>query len=170
MALRIQVLSPGKVREPWLQAAIAASLQRLNRQTAQRAVWVELHEVADVPDSWPSEKALRAEGQRLLEQIGTADFVVALDLQGQWPRQIAGQPRTLAPDLADWLSQTRGDLVFVIGGSNGLDPTLLARANRRLCLSAMTWTHQMTRLVLLALLEAAWPAVALTTYDKAGCR
>jgi 23S rRNA (pseudouridine1915-N3)-methyltransferase len=41
------------------------------------------------------------------------------------------------------------ELTFVIGGSNGLAPEVIARADQRICLSPMTFTHQMTRLVLL---------------------
>jgi len=40
-------------------------------------------------------------------------------------------------------------VVIVIGGSWGLSPELIARADERICLSQMTFTHQMTRLILL---------------------
>ena len=41
------------------------------------------------------------------------------------------------------------EVVFLIGGSNGLHPSVLAQAQDRLSLSAMTFTHQLTRLILL---------------------
>jgi 23S rRNA (pseudouridine1915-N3)-methyltransferase len=155
---RIQIISPGKVREPWLQSAIKAKMTALNR-----LVTVSLTEVADVADSWPADKARREEARQILTRIGPRDFVVALDLQGRYPRPdpkrsgtVQNQPGIdLGYELADWLEQGRGELLFMIGGSNGLDESVLQRANRRLCLSAMTWTHQMTRLVLLTLLESA---------------
>lgn len=166
--MQIRLISPGKVREKWLQAAIEVSLQRLDQciqsnpgrlagsglASSNRVIL--LQEVPDMPDSWPAERALEAEGQQLLAKIKIQDYVVALDLHGKVPDLAA---ITLAGDLRKWLGLVRGDLVFVIGGSHGLAPAVLRRSDQRLCLSAMTWTHQMTRLVLLELLESAWQQI-----------
>ena len=83
------------------------------------------------------------------------DLIIALDLAGQWAKP--DSRGTLRPILQRWLDQAQGDLVFLIGGSNGLDPQLLRLAQARICLSRLTFTHQMARLILLDLLERAWP-------------
>jgi len=70
-----------------------------------------------------------------------------------------GQPDdegTIRPLLERWRDLAQGDLVFLIGGSNGLAPDLLRSCRERILLSQMTFTHQMARLILLEILANAW--------------
>jgi 23S rRNA (pseudouridine1915-N3)-methyltransferase len=137
--MRLLILSPGKVRETWLQAGIDEYVQRLSRYCQ-----VILHVVEDVPDSWPIAKALEEEGRRLMAKLRPQSFVVALDLAGLQPDSPG-----LAKLLPEWLEKGGSEVVFVIGGSNGLSSAVLARAQVRLSLSRLTLTHQMARLFLL---------------------
>lgn len=150
------VLSPGKVRETWIQDGINEYVKRLSRYCQ-----VVLLQVEDCPDSWPADKAVAEEGRRLLARIKAQDWVVALDLGGSQPD---------SPELAAWLPrwfQAGGSsLIFVIGGSNGLAPAVLERAQARLCLSRMTFTHQMTRLLLLEQCYRAFRIQAGEPYHK----
>lgn len=85
------------------------------------------------------QKAL--EGDLILKQIQPSDTVVLLDEHGQEPRSI---------ELARWLEQKRNTcrrLVFVIGGPYGFSPAVYNRANEKLSLSQMTFSHQMVRLI-----------------------
>ena len=137
--MRLIVLAPGKVREPWLQAGIDEYIRRLSRYCL-----VSLQTVDDTPDSWPAEKALEEEGRRLLSRVRPQALVVALDLQGPQP-----DSPELARLLPEWLRSGGSEVTFIIGGSNGLAPAVLARAQAKLCLSRLTFTHQMARLILL---------------------
>ena len=137
--MRIVVISPGKIREKWLQAGIAEYVKRLGRYTQ-----VDLQTVDDMPDSWPADKALEEEGRRLLARLRPQSFVIALDLHGQEFDSIE-----LASRLPEWFRLGSSEIIFIIGGSNGLSQAVLKRAQVRLCLSRMTMTHQMTRLFLL---------------------
>ena len=81
------------------------------------------------------------EGQALLARFRPGDHIVLLDEHGRELRSI---------ELADWLSKKQNvvrRLVFVIGGPYGFSPTLYARANEKLSLSRLTFSHQMVRLV-----------------------
>jgi 23S rRNA (pseudouridine1915-N3)-methyltransferase len=137
--MRLVILSPGKIREPWLQAGVDEYIRRISRYAQ-----VIIQTVDDVPDSWPIAKALEEEGRRMLNKLRTQSFVVALDLKGQQP-----DSPELARLLPEWLRLGGSEVVFVIGGSNGLAPEIIQRAQAHLCLSRMTFTHQMTRLLLL---------------------
>ena len=137
--MRLIILSPGKIRESWLQAGIDEYVRRLSRYAQ-----VIMQSVDDVPDSWPTARALEEEGRRLLSKLRPQSFVVALDLKGDQP-----DSQELSVCLQDWLRQGGSEIVFVIGGSNGLSPAVIQRSQARLCLSRMTFTHQMTRLLLL---------------------
>ncbi len=154
--MRLVILSPGKVRETWLQAGIDEYIKRLSRYCQ-----VELQVVEDVPDSWPITRAIEEEARRLLVRLRPQSFVVALDLKGCQPDSPG-----LAGLLPDWLSRGGSEVIFVIGGSNGLAPAVLERAQARLCLSNMTLTHQMTRLILLEQCYRAFKINANETYHK----
>lgn len=154
--VRLIILAPGKVRESWLQSGIDEYIRRLSRYAQ-----IVLQTVDDVPDTWPTAKALEEEGRRLLSRLRPQSFVVALDLAGNQP-----DSPELARLLPDWLSQGGSEVVFVIGGSNGLAPAILQRAQARLCLSRMTFTHQMTRLLLLEQCYRAFKIGAGEPYHK----
>lgn len=135
----IKIICPGKIREKWLQLGIEEYIRRLSRYAK-----VSILQVDDVPDSWPLEKALLEEASRVMSRIKPQDFVIVLDLKGQEIDSVE-----FAGYMQEWLQTGGSEIVFVIGGSNGLSTELLNRSQQRLCLSKMTFTHQMTRLILL---------------------
>lgn len=83
------------------------------------------------------------EGELLLAQAPEGATLVALD----------GRGRALSSEnFAKWLGQTRDqgcrNLVFVIGGADGLSDQVIARAHMQLSLGAMTWPHMLVRMML----------------------
>jgi 23S rRNA (pseudouridine1915-N3)-methyltransferase len=154
--VKLTVLTPGKIKESWLKAGIEEYRKRLARYCT-----VVVETVADKPDSWPARQAVDAEGALILQRISPQTFVVALDL--------AGTPmdsQQFAAGLRLWLERGGSSLTFVIGGSNGLAQSVLERAQVRLCLSAMTLTHQMARLFLLEQCYRAFRITAGEPYHK----
>ena len=82
------------------------------------------------------------EGELRLKQIQPQDYVVLLDEHGKEMRSV---------DFARWLSQkqqTCRQLFLVIGGPYGFSPAVYARAQEKISLSLMTFSHQMVRLIL----------------------
>ena len=87
------------------------------------------------------EQQKTTEGDLILRQIQPSDTVVLLDEHGKELRSV---------DYARWLEQkqqTARRLVFVIGGPYGFSEAVYARANEKLSLSKMTFSHQMVRLI-----------------------
>ena len=81
------------------------------------------------------------EGETILSEIQTADTVVLLDEHGKEFRSV---------DYAAWLQKkqnTAKHLVFVIGGAYGFSEAVYSRANEKISLSKMTFSHQMVRLI-----------------------
>lgn len=81
------------------------------------------------------------ESELILKQIQPSDTVVLLDEHGKELRSI---------EFASWIEkkqQTTRQLVFVIGGPYGFSEEVYARANEKLSLSKMTFSHQMIRLI-----------------------
>ncbi len=88
-----------------------------------------------------AEAVLRDEGRRLLAAWPRRGVVVALVVTG-----VERDSPGLAASLQGWLA--RGAVTFVIGGSLGLAPEVLARADEQLSLSRLTLPHQLARVVL----------------------
>ena len=80
------------------------------------------------------------EGAQILKYIQASDYVVLLDERGTERRSV---------EFAKWLTQksmSTRSLVFVIGGPYGFSDAVYQRANERISLSSMTFSHQMVRL------------------------
>lgn len=81
------------------------------------------------------------EGELILKEIQPSDTVVLLDEHGAEFRSV---------EYANWLKQkqnTARRLIFIIGGPYGFSPDVYARANEKISLSRMTFSHQMIRLI-----------------------
>lgn len=114
-------------------------------------------EILECPDEPTPDKASEAEekliklteGRRLLQKIQTEDYVIALSIDGKHYDTVSWRERIEKRSL-----QISGYLVFVIGGSLGLSDEVEKRADEKLSFSAMTFPHQMMRLVLCQQLAA----------------
>lgn len=87
------------------------------------------------------EQQKEKEGEMILQKLQPSDTVVLLDEHGKQLRSI---------ELADWIQKKQNSvrrLVFIIGGPYGFSPAVYQRANEKLSLSAMTFSHQMVRLI-----------------------
>ena len=106
-------------------------------------------------------KAIEREGERMLAQIAPREFVIALCVEGK--------PRTseeLAVELEQWLAGGYARVTFIIGGTLGLSPAVLGRADARLSLSNMTFPHQLARVMLFEQLYRACKISRGETYHK----
>ncbi len=83
------------------------------------------------------------EAALILEAVPKEAFVVALDSSGK-----AHSSEDLAERLRGWQDNAQSAVTFVIGGADGLDQALLARADLKLSLGAMTWPHMLDRVML----------------------
>ena len=83
-----------------------------------------------------------AEGEAILRQISDGDYVMLLDEKGEEFRSL---------DFAQWLQKRLNSgirrLVLVIGGPYGFSEEVYARANGKLSLSKMTFSHQIVRAI-----------------------
>lgn len=100
------------------------------------------------------------EGKRILEKIRLQDFVILLDLHGKMLDSIS-----FSNQLESWFMKS-SDLVFVIAGSLGPSNDLVKRANVRWKLSDLTFTHLMTRILVLEQIYRAFMIQNGRSYHK----
>ena len=107
-------------------------------------------------------EAKRREGEALLAALPNNAFAVPLDLGGT-----AETSEALAQRLERWLGQSR-PLCFLIGGAEGLDAPVMARADATLSLGSLTWPHMLVRVMLAEQLFRARSIVSGHPYHRAG--
>lgn len=141
--MHIQIAAAGKLKEKYLIDGIAEYAKRLRPYVK--------FDVLEVPDEKapetmsPAEEAQvrDREGERLLALIKPDAHVIALAIGGElWSSE------NLAAQLDKLGTYGKSHVVFVIGGSNGLSPAVLHRAQQKLSFGRMTLPHQLMRLVL----------------------
>lgn len=137
--MKIRIIAPGKIKEKWLVGGIDEYRKRLSKYCT-----TEIIEVADSPDSLPVDAALAKEGDLILSKIKDGEIVWVMDLHGK-----LFSSEEISKILTDDMERGGASITVVIGGSNGLDPRIVKRADRRICFGNITLTHQMTRLILL---------------------
>ena len=138
------LISVGKLREKPYRAMADEYLKRLSRYGRYREV--ELPDLAE-PEGGSAaleEQVRRREGEAILKAIRPGDYVIALTIPGKrWESPV------LARHLDELTLRVPGEKVFVIGGSLGLSPEVIARADEELSMSPMTFPHQLARVMLL---------------------
>lgn len=110
--MKINVISPGKIKDKWLKDGIAEYQKRISRFCT-----LEFIEVNDVPDSVPVEEALKREGEAILARVKPNDVLWAMDLGGE---NVTSEK--LSEYLMSDIEKGGGTLVIAIGGSNGISP------------------------------------------------
>lgn len=142
--MKITVIGVGRLKEKYWQAAIDEYSKRLSK-------YVKL-DIIEVPDEKAPENLSAAEeeivkkneGERILKNIKDGAYVIALAINGK----MLGSEE-LSEFLNERMVRGAGHIVFVIGGSLGLSPEVLDRADYKLSFSKMTFPHQMMRVILL---------------------
>lgn len=157
----VTVVCVGKLRERFFADAAAEYLKRLRRLMPVTVVEVPDEPEPVQPGEVQNEMTLRREGERILARLSDRDHVIALCVDA---RQY--ESPELAARLDSLFTQGKSHIAFVIGGSLGLHPSVLARADERMSMSRMTFPHQLARVMLLEQLFRAAKINAGERYHK----
>lgn len=143
----IKIVCVGKIKEKYLQEAIADYMKRLSKYHKVNIIELE--------DSNMEEEAIR-----ILKNIESKDYVITLDINGN---------NLSSVELADKIDKqfiSNSSITFVIGGSDGLDKTVKERANYSLSFSRLTFPHQLFRVILLEQIYRSFKILNNETYHK----
>lgn len=155
--MRITLIAVGRLKERFWREAAEEYVKRLSAYCDLRVV-----EIADRdPGHGGEERARAQEGADVLRAIPDSARVVTLEIGGtrRTSEQFAEHLEKLAVDGVS-------SIAFVIGGSTGLSDEVLARADERLSLSAMTLPHNMARVVMLEQLYRSYKIRRGEPYHK----
>ncbi|WP_461218596.1 23S rRNA (pseudouridine(1915)-N(3))-methyltransferase RlmH [Lapidilactobacillus salsurivasis] len=141
--MTIKIVCVGKLKEKYFKAAIAEYAKRLSRFTKFSIVEVADEKAPEKLSAAQMDQVMATEGDRILAKIKDKEYVIALAIKG---RERASE--VFAQELKDLATYGHSDVTFVIGGSLGLSPAVLQRANDQLSFGRLTLPHQLMRVVL----------------------
>ena len=129
-------------------------------QSYAQVEWIEVKPVR-MTKGRPEEEILRLEGQALIRKRGPKDYLVALDRTGRQygSEEFAGRLEKVAMNAS-------GGITFMIGGPLGLSGDVLAESDEILSLSTFTFTHEMSRVLLLEQIYRAFTILKGEKYHK----
>ena len=158
--MNMALICMGKLKEKYWRDAAAEYEKRLSRFGKWETI--ELPDLPEPSNSSPAieEQIKKKEGDAILSKIRDGDIVVCLCIDGKQMDSVQ-----LSKKLTE-LADTGRRVVFVIGGSLGLAPAVVARAQVKLSFSPMTFPHQLARIMLLEQTYRAMKIAAGERYHK----
>jgi len=159
--LNIQIVAVGKLKEKYLKDAVLEYAKRLSRFCRLDMVEAAEERIPDNPSSTEEEQAREKEADRIRNALCKNTFSIVLDIKGE---KLNSQE--FADKLSTWMLSGKSRISFIIGGSTGLDRKLVNKADYSLCLSNMTFPHQLARVILLEQIYRGFKIINNETYHK----
>ena len=141
--VKITVACVGKIKEKFFSDAISEYAKRLKRYCVFSIEEVKDEPMSDSPSEGEKESVLKKEADKLFDKISDNAYVIALCIEG---KKI--DSKGLADKIESQMRSGKSEIVFVIGGSLGLDERIKKRADFSLSFSDMTFPHQLMRVIL----------------------
>ncbi|MCQ2546138.1 MAG: 23S rRNA (pseudouridine(1915)-N(3))-methyltransferase RlmH [Clostridia bacterium] len=159
--MNIRIIAIGKLKEKYWQDAVKEYSKRLGAYCSLEIVELKESMLRANASAADEEAVKKAEGEEILGRIKKSDYVITLEIRGK-----ALTSEQLAEKINALGLEGRSDIAFVIGGSLGLSQEVSKRADFKLSFSAMTFPHQMMRVILLEQIYRSFKINRNETYHK----
>ena len=157
--LKINIICIGKIKEKYFTDAIAEYSKRLTAFCKFNIIELNEERIrSNDPNSSQIAEVIAAEGRRIMQKVGAADYVAAMCIEG---KMLSSEELSATLDKIALSGKSTVD--FIIGGSYGLSDEVKKRADLRLSMSKMTFPHQMARVILS---EQIYRAFEISTNGK----
>ena len=141
----IKIIAVGKIKEKFYKEALDEYQKRMQAYNKIEIIEVNDEQAPENLSEKEIEQVKEKEGERILGKIEDSDYVVSLEILGKQMDSVE-----FANFIENEMQEGFGrNLVFVIGGSNGLSKEVSKRSNYKLSFSKMTFPHQLMRVILL---------------------
>lgn len=140
----VTLICVGKLKEKFYQDGAAEYAKRLKGYCKLNIVELAEQRLPKNPSLGEIQSALEKEGEAIRAKIPPNSSVIALAVEG-----VMRSSEELAAMISTWTHNAAKHLVFVIGGSYGLHPSVKAGAWATLSMSPMTFPHHLARVMLL---------------------
>ena len=152
--MNIKIIAVGKLTCP--------SLRQLIDDYVRQCSWkINVHEILPKKTMATAEQNKIYQAELIQAMIAKNSTIILLDERGH---NLSSQD--LARDLQQCQNQGLSSLVFIIGGADGLDPSLYDQAYKILSFGKMTWPHKLVRLMVVEQLYRAEKIIAGHPYHR----
>lgn len=158
--ININLIAVGKIKESFLREQIEEYKKRLSRYCQLNIIEVSDSKIKENASTKEEMIVLEEEGERILKKIKENELLILIDLHGKEMDSVN------FANQFEKLSNKNSSIAIVIGGSLGLSDKLRKRSDFSLCLSKMTFTHQMTRVIVLEQIYRAFKINNNEVYHK----
>ena len=139
--MKIEFWAIGKTNETYLKEGMAIFEKRIQRYLKLASVLIT--DVKNAKNLKPKQ-VKQKEGEKILDKLQKGDFLVLLDEKGKHFTSVK-----FAKFIEQQLNQSHHRIIFLVGGAYGFSEAVYKRANYKIALSEMTFSHQMVRLFFL---------------------
>lgn len=158
--IKITLITLGKLKEKYLRDAVEEYAKRLSRYCKLDIIELSPVTLSDNPSQNEIDTALLKEAEIIEKRIPDGSVVTALCVEGK---------SNTSEQLAEFVEKNTNEgknMCFIIGSSFGLSDTVKQKSNLKLSLSAMTFPHQLFRMMLLEQIYRAFKINEGSTYHK----
>lgn len=159
--MNITILCVGQIKEKYFRDAIAEYQKRLIRYCKLQMIEVADEKTKENASEAENDLIRKKEGERLLKHIKDSDYCITLEIDGKMLTS-----EGLSKEIDRLGLAGKSSLVFVIGGSIGLDTAVLKRSDYALSFSKMTFPHQLMRVILLEQIYRSYRIMRGEPYHK----
>lgn len=159
--LSVYLICVGKLKEKFYRDACAEYQKRLGGYCKLTLIELPEERLPASPSRAQIDAALEKEAAAVRAKLPTGASLVALCIEGE-----LCSSEDLSALLSGWAQTGQKHLVFLIGGSYGLHPSLKAQAWKRISMSPMTFPHHLARVMLLEQLYRGFKISEGSGYHK----
>ena len=158
---KVTIICVGKLKEKFYADAVSEYVKRLSRFCKLDIVELPEDRLPDDPSQAQIDAALLKESDAIRTKIPAGAHVIAMCVEGK-----ERSSEELARLMAESANRGESHLVFLIGGSFGMHPSIKAQAAVKLSMSPMTFPHHLLRVMLLEQIYRGYQINAGTRYHK----
>lgn len=155
--MKIRLLAVGTKMPAWVEEGVDTYRKRLPRDFSLEIEEIPLGQRGKNADIV---KARGQEAERIRQKLKGDEYLVALEVKGK-----AWSTQALAEEADQWRMLGK-DIVLLVGGPDGLDPSLSAKADKAWSLSPLTLPHPLVRIMLAEQLYRAWTLLVGHPYHR----
>ena len=156
----ITVISVGTLKENYLKDAVSEYTKRISQYAKLEEISLKEEKISNEDDRTEIQRALEAEGKKIISAIPKGAAKIALCVEGKQYDSVE-----LAKNLGKMLDEC-GKIALIIGSSHGLSESVKRECDLRLSVSALTFPHQLMRVILLESLYRSFTILAGKKYHK----
>ncbi len=159
--MNITLVTVGKIKETYYRDAVAEYAKRLSRYCKLELIEVADEKTPDKASAVLENQIKQREAERIMRHVRDDAYCIALEIDGKPYDSVGFAEHIEALGLSG-----KSNIAFVIGGSLGLHQSVLQRANERISFSAMTFPHQLMRVILLEQIYRGYRIINGEPYHK----